>query len=456
MSERIDDYKREEDQGKSLIDQEDCDVYELYGIDAITGTKEYHYIENTLLGKTLIGCHNGILSVRPLGHHGSARIYADVEGIEESGELTFFDKIVADAVYTLYDKNIKKFTLSDVVKIVNGGDVPSANLKSSVMSSIEKMRHIRISFDFASEMEERSNLKELLPEKQFYCSGYILPIKTTVGTTEKRKRIEFQVIAKPPLWEYAKCNGQIIAYDPGLLRVGEKNNNTDTLIIRYLILQRVLMAWNGKSSKYANQNGYAVITADELNDLLNLNSKDRQQKKRIVDTVQMIANAYYTDTELTYGYCEMDRSGAKNSLRKITIPVVPSCLKNNYIPETEELPKPQEASESKTENNDDIDVILYQTLRKSFGIVCNDLENLWRFHKKLRPASEIGLIEYTLKNLWSILKFDKKSEEELVALLEKQNRPDAVGKYMLYKMAFIKEESIKRLNAQERKCWKRS
>ena len=290
--------------------------------------QDMQYLENTLMGREMIGKTDGTVTVRPLGHNEAVTTSADImtEGVELTRELTIIDKVVADAIYTLHEQHKDVFSLNQICEILTGGNWSTPGMREIVQNSIKKMMLTRVRIDCTAEICKREN-KPTAGRKVVY-EGYLLPLETVYETFGNRESVTYRMMKTPPLLEYAKRIRQVIAYDPALLQIGEKNNTADILAIRYILLSKIMMLSNGKGR------AKSTLTMDELQKLLNMNPKDRRKRMKIADAVETILQAYCeTPNTPVYGWDVI--TGPRGSWQGVSIGVMPRTVANQTMMEAE-------------------------------------------------------------------------------------------------------------------------
>ena len=277
---------------------------------------DMQYLENTLIGKNIIGKSNGEITVRPLGHRDAVQTTAELEGVAMSRELTYYDKIVADAIYTLYEMGEDTFSLNRVAEVLTGGKWPQPSIREKIRASIKKMTVTRVTIDCTAEIEKREHKKQPRTVK---FEDYLLPLETAYEDYGDHETVLYRLKNCPPLLAYAKRIKQVIAYDPALLHVGNRNNTDDTLMLRYILLSKIMMLANGKG-RTTN-----TITMDELQQLLNANPKDRRKKMKIAEAVETILQAYCeAQNTPVYGWDVI--TGPRGSWQGVSIGVMPRTV----------------------------------------------------------------------------------------------------------------------------------
>lgn len=169
------------------------------------------------------------------------QLTADYQELLDSS-ITFLDRIVMDAIYTIFISGSDIFTPEMVLRVITGNmeiDV-TPHKRDMVCSIIEKLSSVRICIDCTEEMMARKVIR-----KGLRCSleSYLLPLeKIQVMAGNHLKVMEaYRLIKKPVLYEYTEKVGQFITF-PTILLDTKKKGLSDTVeviqIKRYLI-QRI-------------------------------------------------------------------------------------------------------------------------------------------------------------------------------------------------------------------------
>lgn len=155
----------------------------------------------------------------------------------ESGapvEFTYFDFVVADALYSLRHNKEEmavrdiKVSLSEVLRIMSG-DVSQTVTKAKkerIRSSIEKLAGTDICIDFSSE----AKLRNLPGNCVTYLSGPFAPLTAVEGKPDR-----YRFNGCMPLYSYAEQINQIINYPVSLLRTDLSDTNEVIMIKHYLV-----------------------------------------------------------------------------------------------------------------------------------------------------------------------------------------------------------------------------
>lgn len=201
------------------------------------------------------------------------------KNIKLPSNFTTYDKVVFDAIITLYEAGNNIFTADMVFRCMNGltnKEKPTPQQKGAVTKSIEKMRFMHCEIDYTEEANARLRFQNKEELSRFKIEGYFLNAdKITIAAGGKPVEAYF-INKKPILYEYAQFNKQIINVPLQLLNTKQVVSSTDEIIvIREYLISRIESAKNGYLS---NKITYEAIF-EQVN-LVNSN-KDETSKKKI-------------------------------------------------------------------------------------------------------------------------------------------------------------------------------
>ncbi len=226
------------------------------------------------------------------------------KNIQFSGNssITAYDKIVHDAVCSLYSAGNDTFTPEMVYRAMNGmieSEFVSSNSVKMIVDSLEKLRLTDISIDYTGQV------RMINPDNAFdtaRVSGSMLMMRKVTVSTGGVTKWAYQLVSSPIVYEYSKLVKQIIPIRLELLNTKETTRSTDTvIIIRQYILQRVELMKNKKNNMNSR-----LIAYDSIYELLNtpddrkLRATIRSQTERLLDN--------YVGKEYIAGY-EVVRRG---------------------------------------------------------------------------------------------------------------------------------------------------
>ena len=205
--------------------------------------------------------------------------------LSNNASITPYDKIVHDAVCSLYAAGNETFTPEMVYRAMNGmveSEFVSPKSIKMIVDSLEKMRMTDISIDYTEQIRMTN------PEDSFdmaRVSGAMLMLQKVTVSTGGVTKWAYRLVSSPVIYEYSKLLKQIIPIPLQLLNTKETTRSTDTvIIIRQYILQRVELMKNKK-----NKMSSRVISYDSIYELLNtpddrkLRATIRSQTERLLD-----------------------------------------------------------------------------------------------------------------------------------------------------------------------------
>lgn len=199
--------------------------------------------------------------------------------------ISAYDKIVHDAVCSLYTAGNEIFTPEMVYRAMNGmveSEFVSPKSIKMIVESLEKLRVTDIAIDYTEQlrMTGSNDVFDLAR-----VSGAMLMMQKVTVSAGGVTKWAYRIVASPILYEYSKLLKQIIPIPLQLLNTKETTRSTDTvIIIRQYILQRVELMKNKKNSMHSK-----IISYESIYELLNtpddrkLRATIRSQTERLLD-----------------------------------------------------------------------------------------------------------------------------------------------------------------------------
>ncbi len=209
------------------------------------------------------------------------------KNIQFQGNATIsaYDKIVHDAVCSLYSAGNEVFTPEMVYRAMNGmveSEFVSPKSIKMIVESLEKLRVTDIAIDYTEQLR-MTNSAEAFDLAR--VSGAMLMMQKVTVSAGGVTKWAYRLVANPILYEYSKLLKQIIPIPLQLLNTKETTRSTDTvIIIRQYILQRVELMKNKKNSMHSR-----IISYESIYELLNtpedrkLRATIRSQTERLLD-----------------------------------------------------------------------------------------------------------------------------------------------------------------------------
>lgn len=221
--------------------------------------------------------------------------------MQTSMSLDEYDKIIANAVYTLWERGDLIFTEAMVYRVINGlsstEKVRQKNL-DDIKNRLDKMSLIRAKID-ATEHARLINKNT----KAFVVESYLLPLEHIRFDGFNAEEIDcYKLIKEPAVLEYSKAVRQVFTVDRMVIDTRSVvRNSPDIAVIRANLIQFIEAVKNKNNNFHGNR-----LTFKSLFDKINLNmsrqvqSKKRQQVEKILD--------YYCSMGYIKGY-ESDLDG---------------------------------------------------------------------------------------------------------------------------------------------------
>lgn len=243
-----------------------------------------------------------------------------VDDVSLSRRLEPFDRIVHNAVGSLWNAGNRVITVAQVYRAMTGSKIkiPKAPLER-IEKSLDKQRITLVSLDFSAELRGKTVEYdgETITADKAKAETYMLNAsKTTVDTANGRRAVGYIINEPPVLYRHAKITGQMITHPQRLLEETSKkigNKETDLLIRDYL-LQRI-KPMGRKGSRLSKQIKFKTIY-DNIGASVGTN---RAEVKRLNDRIKRCLDAL-KDLGVILGYEEY-RDGRSHKLVGVTVEV---------------------------------------------------------------------------------------------------------------------------------------
>ena len=201
----------------------------------------------------------------------------DINAISTTDNITEFDGMVLNAIYSILETGQTVFTAKQVAYIVyrGGNSASSVSPKQvgAITKSIEKMRLI----DLTVNWEQHAHLKKL-PENitGYKETGYLLPVKRHEFISSGQKVKGYQLIDAPPLYSYSKAVGQINTAPMQALDIpGLRMDDEKATMREYMLTQIGHMKHNKRFSKNMTLEAIMRSAGIEIDEL----PKDKKSNK---------------------------------------------------------------------------------------------------------------------------------------------------------------------------------
>ena len=224
--------------------------------------------------------------------------------IAEEDRLTRFDRLIHDAVSTLWEvghddgrKDNEYITPRILYQVINGNSGNSEDcgkkMRDRILSSLDKMRNTQIEIDAS---EEAHAFKIC----SYRYRGNLLPSERVEAVIRGQRVDCIHVFRLPPLFEYAERKRQIDHVKLDILRVPGVNT-IERIEVKDYLLRRVLSAKN-KTSKLQGR-----IKMSTLYDEIGVQESTDKKRKKVRDTAKRILD-YWGEKGFIKGY-RIDRDG---------------------------------------------------------------------------------------------------------------------------------------------------
>lgn len=220
-----------------------------------------------------------------------------------NNSVTEYDKMVHDAVCTLYASGNRTMTADMIYRAMNGfveTEKVSTKAIHSIEESIRKMDNTRIYIDSTQQLLEagllgKKNRKAVMSERMLN----LRELTVTAGGCVKRA---WRVLSVPIVYSYSVLEDQVISVPRQLLNTKDIMRSSESIMmIRYNLLR-----WIETMKRFPEDTDHS-ITFDELYHILG-DPEERQAKAAIrSNTLKLLDN--YVRMQYIWGY-HLQKSGA--------------------------------------------------------------------------------------------------------------------------------------------------
>lgn len=232
----------------------------------------------------------------------SAVVRVDVSSMQIlSRQIDEYDKLITNAVYTLWERGDMIFTEAMVYRALNGlANTEKVSQKNidDIKYRLDKMSLIRVRID-ATEHARLVNKST----KSFVLESYLLPLEHIKFDGFNAEEIDcYKLIKEPAVLEYSKAVHQVVSVDRSLINTRSViRNNPDVAVIRAYLIQFIEAVKNKNNNFHGNRLTYKDLFGKiDPNMSRQVQSKKRQQISKILD--------YYVSIGYIKGY-ESDLNG---------------------------------------------------------------------------------------------------------------------------------------------------
>lgn len=232
--------------------------------------------------------------------------FDQLEGVRYSRELEPFDRIVHDAVASLYEAGNEFITPLMIYRAMTGN--PRADLTEKrfheIAQSLNKLSAIRISIDANGEAKAYGMDKVTFKGNLLYTRSVYVEHNGQVNEW-------FKVLERPILLEYAEQKRQIDRVDIKMLNT-PVNKNEETIILQDYLLRRIrAMKKSNVSRNILYETVYKQLGSDRLEGV-----EARKKKAKIREATKKILDFWKDNGEIR-GYKE--NTGKNNAILSLTI-----------------------------------------------------------------------------------------------------------------------------------------
>lgn len=240
----------------------------------------------------------------------ASTIHSLPDNIILSQPLTEMDKMVHDAVVSIFLTGKKSFTVQDVYRVCNNLNL--IYVKNSTLEpykeSIKKLQFTEITIDATKQIQS------FYPDvKQTLYKNYLLPLEEVEVMMQSGEKINgFAYLTTPPVFEYTSNIKQIVNVKVQLLTEGRFKNSDEIAIINYYLVRRIeAMKSNPQLSRKIN---YITL----FNECFEV-EYEKMQKKQKFRKREQVKNRleYYRDREYIADFLEYKEGNEKKGIEII-------------------------------------------------------------------------------------------------------------------------------------------
>lgn len=163
-------------------------------------------------------------------------------GNNNNVEITAYDRAIMDAMYTLYVTGCTTPSMRQIAHALYAAKKLDAtdSQREQIKASIEKLRQVYVVIDCSGECKYRKTLSDT----EF--AGALLPV-------EPMEDGGYCIVDIGPTYRYAECLHQIANVSTGLLQAGCKRNDTETMLLRRYLIERIEGMKNRRNHLHNNR-----------------------------------------------------------------------------------------------------------------------------------------------------------------------------------------------------------
>lgn len=199
--------------------------------------------------------------------------------------LNPFNRVIHDAVISLYCEGNSHFTEDMIYRLLNGYrrlDKTPDGAKQDIHNALTKLMYTGIEINTTNEAKA-------FRIKNFTFKGYVLPLTYTKTIINGVERESWNILEKPPLLALAERKKQITNCDIKLLDTG-LNLTQENITLTHYLLEQILIMQNEKS----NRNN--TILYDTVYEYLGVDAPNAEttktNRKRIRERIRTILDAW--------------------------------------------------------------------------------------------------------------------------------------------------------------------
>lgn len=208
----------------------------------------------------------------------------DDANVKTSHTLTYFDKMVLDAVFSYFNAGIYTITAKQIAETIGGNRKITSNkvsLIAEVENSLENMSHNFYSIDCTEQLQQYAQLASLQsPTIKGAVMNFIEV--SAIMNGQKVKGYKFAPEAQA-LFYYAKAVNQIASVDVALLDVQSVSNTNANVKLKHYLIMRIEGMKKAHNGIYKN-----IMLFDTIFKNCQIDASNRTQRKRYTDSITAI------------------------------------------------------------------------------------------------------------------------------------------------------------------------
>ena len=235
-------------------------------------------------------------------------------------DLSYWEMIIADAIYSIQLQGDKEFTPRKILTMITGDDCIDLqkDRKELLEKTIDKFCHLEI--DIYCPEESNSKINERY-------EGTFLSVKAK----KNGNGYQFTKSHAMPLYAYGEAKTQMITVSRELLNVPFKTKRNDNIILTHYLIHELELVRNQKNNvsqkifRVLNYKNPQIFSALGINpDSFSTESEKRKKAKEIYNKMKFILNYWCSECPIQY----LTTAGIQSD-EEFTITITPDMFTSN-------------------------------------------------------------------------------------------------------------------------------